>query len=127
MAHVQRRQRGDGPSGHDLSLVWWSTNASTGTASPSFSACSRPAIPGARCARHGTQGDHPLDLRHHYPKIARLFVIEPTGDVQDESFPPEVHSLGRTLPLARDPLATVTPRSKRKSKRTTWALLLLAW
>jgi hypothetical protein len=41
------------------------------------------------------KGSRPFHRRHHLVGIAREFVDQLADDLQDESCPPEVHSLGR--------------------------------
>jgi hypothetical protein len=59
--------------------------------------CSPPATPGRGPHGLARQGDRPEHPRHHRPHVARDFVAQLGIDLQNESCPPEGHSLGRTL------------------------------
>ncbi|MGY9075402.1 MAG: transposase [Acidimicrobiales bacterium] len=74
------------------------TNASTTTAATSSSGCSRPATRRAevRVAWHAKEVVRSIS-GHTDPDLAVEFVTRLGGDLQDESCPPEVRQLGRTI------------------------------
>src|SRR5665811_2314236 len=69
----------------------------------SSSVCSRLAILGAKCARRGTPKKS--IYTHTDPKLAVEHVAAVGRDLQDDSCPPEVQSLGRTIIRWKDQIA----------------------
>ena len=81
-------------------------------ARPSCSGCSTPAIPAARSARRGTPRKSSGRIYEITdPDLAGEFVDQLGVDLQDESCPPEVRLLGRTIVRWRDQIVAWHTRS----------------